>query len=102
MSLKPAWLPTWLWAQTYDHNITGVAIPPPGVYPTPIYETLLGLAAFGLLWAARKHPYRTGWLFALYLVLSGTERFFIELIRVNPHVQLFGLAASRHRSFRSS
>jgi phosphatidylglycerol:prolipoprotein diacylglycerol transferase len=95
ISLKPAWLPAWLWAQTYDNNIAGVAIPPPGVYPTPIYETLLGLAAFGLLWVARKHPYRTGWLFALYLVLSGTERFFIELIRVNPHVQLFGLAASQ-------
>ena len=95
MSLKPAWLPAWLWAQTYDNNIAGVAIPPPGVYPTPIYETLLGLAAFGLLWVARKHAYRTGWLFAMYLVLSGTERFFIELIRVNPHVQLFGLAASQ-------
>jgi phosphatidylglycerol---prolipoprotein diacylglyceryl transferase len=73
----------------------GVAIPPPGVYPTPIYETLLGLAAFGLLWMARKHPYRTGWLFALYLVLSGTERFFIEFIRVNPQLQVFGLPASQ-------
>jgi len=95
MSLKPGWLPAWLWAQTYDNNIVGVAIPPPGVYPTPVYETLLGLAAFGLLWLARKHPYRTGWLFALYLLLSGTERFFIELIRVNPHLQVFGVAASQ-------
>jgi len=95
LSLKPDWLPAWLWAQTYDNNIVGVAIPPPGVYPTPIYETLLGLAAFGLLWMARKHPYRTGWLFALYLVLSGTERFFIEFIRVNPQLQVFGLPASQ-------
>src|SRR5580698_8527983 len=37
MALKPSWLPDWLWAQTYDGNIAGVMISPPGVYPTPIY-----------------------------------------------------------------
>jgi phosphatidylglycerol:prolipoprotein diacylglycerol transferase len=95
MALKPGWLPAWLWAQTYDNNILGVTIPPPGVYPTPIYETLLGLAAFGVLWGVRKHPYRAGWLFALYLLLSGTERFFIELIRVNPPLHVFGVAATQ-------
>jgi len=51
MALKPGWLPAWLWAQTYANNIFGAAIAPPGVYPTPIYETLLSLAAFGVLWA---------------------------------------------------
>jgi phosphatidylglycerol:prolipoprotein diacylglycerol transferase len=95
LALKPGWLPVWLWAQTYDNNIVGVTIAPPGVYPTPIYETLLALAAFGVLWGMRKHPYRAGWLFALYLVLSGTERFFIELIRVNPPVHVFGMAATQ-------
>lgn len=95
MTLKPSWLPMWLWAQTYENNIVGVTIPPPGVYPTPVYETLLGLSAFGILWAVRKHPYRPGWLFALYLLLGGIERFFIELIRVNPTVQVFGWAATQ-------
>lgn len=38
MTLKPTWLPDWLWAPSYDGNIIGVAIPDPGVYPTPIYE----------------------------------------------------------------
>ena len=56
----------------------------PGVYPTPVYETLMGLACFALLWALRKHPYQTGWLFALYLALAGIERLLIEQIRVNP------------------
>jgi len=95
MALKPGWLPGWLWAQTYDDNIFGATIPPPGVYPTPIYEALLALAAFGVLWSARKHPYRSGWLFALYLVLSGAERFLIELIRVNPPVDILGVAATQ-------
>src|SRR5262249_48727544 len=36
IALKPHWLPTWLWAQTYDNNILGKVIAPPGVYPTPL------------------------------------------------------------------
>jgi phosphatidylglycerol:prolipoprotein diacylglycerol transferase len=84
MALKPSWLPTWFWAQTYDNNIYGAIIAAPGVYPTPLYETLMGLACFALLWAVRKHPFRRGWLFSLYLVLAGAERLLIEQIRVNP------------------
>jgi hypothetical protein len=51
MALKPTWLPQWTWAQTYNHNILGIAIPSPGVYPTPLYEVvntvvnLFGIAA---------------------------------------------------------
>ncbi len=84
MALKPLWLPDWLWAQTYDHNIYGQLIAPPGVYPAPLYETLMGLGCFALLWMLRKHPFQTGWLFSLYLVLAGAERLLIEQIRINP------------------
>ena len=91
MALKPDWLPQWLWAQTYEGNIAGVIIDPPGVYPTPIYETAMGLAAFGILWAMRKHARRAGWLFGLFLFLTGLERVLIEQIRVNVTFDLFGL-----------
>ncbi|TFW30212.1 prolipoprotein diacylglyceryl transferase [Massilia arenosa] len=91
MALKPAWLPTWLWAQTYEHNIYGAVIAAPGVYPTPVYETLMALACFALLWAIRKHPFRTGWLFAVYLLLAGAERLLIEQIRVNVKFSAWGL-----------
>lgn len=91
MALKPAWLPTWLWAQTYENNIFGVVISAPGVYPTPIYESLMAIACFALLWAVRKHPFRAGWLFAVYMTLAGAERFLIEQIRVNVKFELFGL-----------
>lgn len=84
MALKPDWLPAWAWAQTYTNNIYGQVIAAPGVYPTPIYETLMALACFALLWAIRKHPFKTGWLFSVYLVLAGLERLLIEQIRVNP------------------
>ena len=88
MALKPEWLPLWSWAQTYDNNIYGEVIAAPGVYPTPIYETVMALACFALLWAIRKHPFKTGWLFSVYLLLAGVERLLIEQIRVNPVLQI--------------
>jgi phosphatidylglycerol---prolipoprotein diacylglyceryl transferase len=52
------------------------------VHPTPVYETLaMGLIAL-LLWRLRDR-FRTGVLFALYLILAGTERFLVEFIRRN-------------------
>jgi len=95
MALKPAWLPAWFWAQTYDHNIFGATIAFPGVYPTPFYETLMGLACFALLWALRRHPFRMGWLFSVYLVLAGAERLLIEQIRINPVFAFAGVHATQ-------
>lgn len=91
MALKPEWLPTWLWAQTYDNNIYGVVVAAPGVYPTPIYESAMALGCFALLWALRRHPFRAGWLFSLYMVLAGAERLLIEQIRVNVQFTLHGV-----------
>lgn len=95
MALKPDWLPTWFWAQTYDNNIYGEVIAAPGVYPSPIYESLMALGCFALLWALRKHPFRMGWLFSLYAVLAGVERLLIEQIRVNPPYALAGMHATQ-------
>lgn len=52
------------------------------VHPVPIYETLAtGLAAYWL-WSLRDRL-PAGGLFALYLLLAGTERFLVEFIRLN-------------------
>ncbi len=54
-------------------------------HPTPVYETLaMGLVAW-FLWR-RRHSMRPGGLFALYLVLSGAERFLVEFLRRNDRV----------------
>ena len=95
LALKPDWLPLWTWAQTYDNNIVGELIAAPGVYPTPMYETVMGLACFALLWALRKHPFKTGWLFSVYLLLAGLERLLIEQIRVNPVLEVAGIHATQ-------
>lgn len=95
MALKPDWLPMWMWAQTYDNNIVGEIIAAPGVYPTPMYETAMGLLCFGVLWALRKHPFQAGWLFALYLLMAGVERLLIEQIRVNPVLDMGAFHATQ-------
>jgi phosphatidylglycerol:prolipoprotein diacylglycerol transferase len=91
----PAWLPHWLWAQTYENNVAGAIIPPPGVYPTPIYETLMSLVAFAVLWRLRRHAHAPGWLFGVYLLLAGIERFIVEPIRVNSTYTLFGMQVTQ-------
>jgi phosphatidylglycerol:prolipoprotein diacylglycerol transferase len=100
---KPGWLPAWLWSENFEGNILGSPAtalencPPAadGVYPTMLYEFAASVAIFAVLWALRKHPYKGGWLFSLYLVMSGIERFFIELIRVNRAYDLMGLVVTR-------
>jgi phosphatidylglycerol:prolipoprotein diacylglycerol transferase len=51
------------------------------VHPTQLYETALGLVMFLILWRFRDHKNAEGWLFGMYLVLAGAERFFIEFFR---------------------
>ncbi len=51
------------------------------VHPTQLFEVVLLLGAFMLLWAWRTKAWGTGWLFGAYLVLAGVERFLIEILR---------------------
>ena len=83
------------WAMGYPH---GTLPTPPGVrvQPTPIYETVsMCLLAF-VLWSLRDRV-RPGVIFALYLLLSGLERFLVEFIRRNKEV-LIGLTAPQIES----
>jgi phosphatidylglycerol:prolipoprotein diacylglycerol transferase len=51
------------------------------VYPTQLLEVALGLMMFGILWRLRRHHYGAGWLFGVYCVLAGSERFIVEFFR---------------------
>lgn len=102
-----SWLPDWMWSYTYPHNVNeeGISIPgcigkycnelPAPVYPTPLYEVIMGLLLFALLWSVRKKLKVPGTLFALYLIVNGLERFFIEKIRVNEPNYIFGIRATQ-------
>ncbi|MGB7589564.1 MAG: prolipoprotein diacylglyceryl transferase family protein [Solirubrobacterales bacterium] len=81
------------WAMSYPH---GTVPTDRTVHPTPIYETLaMGLGAW-ILWQLRDR-FRTGVLFAIYLIYSGTERFLVEFIRRNHDVAL-GLTGAQLES----
>ena len=61
------------------------------MFPTPIYETLMSLIIFGILWLLRKKLTIPGQLFAIYLVFNGLERGLIEQIRVNNLMSFLGM-----------
>lgn len=60
------------------------------VHPTQLYETALGFIMFALLWRWRDHRHAEGWLFGVYMVLAGIERFFIEFLRAKDDAQRAG------------
>ncbi len=95
LSEKPGWIPDFLWSETYPDNILNMTLPGDGVYPTPIYETTMAAILFGVLWLLRKHPFRFGWLFGVYLIFNGVERVLIEQIRVNNTFDLFGMTVTQ-------
>ncbi len=51
------------------------------VYPTQLLEVALGMIMFGILWRMRNHKHAEGWLFGVYCVLAGLERFIVEFLR---------------------
>ena len=51
------------------------------VHPTQLYETAMGFVMFLILWRYRDHEHAEGWLFGLYCVLAGIERFIVEFFR---------------------
>jgi phosphatidylglycerol---prolipoprotein diacylglyceryl transferase len=99
LSPKPDWLswaPDWVWAYDYPHNVLNENTQMadclqekfcyhlvPSVFPTPLYESIMCIALFLVLWNVRKRITAPGVLFSLYILLNGVERFFIEKIRVN-------------------
>jgi phosphatidylglycerol:prolipoprotein diacylglycerol transferase len=103
---KPSFLnflPDWVFAYNFPHNVNDSGIPlegcvgkycnqlPVPVFPTSFYETIVCLVLFVILWLLRKRLKIPGTLFAIYLMLNGIERFFIEKIRVNNRMNFLGL-----------
>ena len=65
------------------------------VHPTQLYETALGFVMFLVLWRYRTHPHRAGWLFGVYCILAGAERFVIEFVRAKDDRFFGGLTAAQ-------
>jgi phosphatidylglycerol---prolipoprotein diacylglyceryl transferase len=69
--------------ELYQSNLPATLAPDEvvGVYPTQLLEVVLGLGMFAILWRLRRHTHAPGWLFGVYCLLAGTERFIVEFFR---------------------
>lgn len=85
---RPSSLP---WAMSYPNGTVPTLL---RVHPTPVYEALLMTGFFFVLWNLRTKKHPNGFIFALYLLGYGLERFLIEFIRTNKPV-LAGLTEAQ-------
>lgn len=97
----PSWMPTWFVAQNFKHNVNneGMSIEghqgyyshvlPVAVFPTAMYETIMCIFIFLILWSIRKKLKFPLQMFGVYLIFNGLERFLIEKIRVNTKIDWF-------------
>ena len=96
---KPDYLmmfPDWVWSFNFPHNVvyqgrfiegcTGrycnELINP--VYPTSLYEAVICISLFLILWLLRPAIKIPGLMFSIYSMMNGVERYCIESIRINP------------------
>ncbi len=83
------------WAMAFPNALVPTNVP---VHPTPIYDMILLLAIFVVLWKFRFKKYPQGTLFGMYMILLGAERFITEFFRNTPKV-LFGITMAQWISF---
>jgi phosphatidylglycerol:prolipoprotein diacylglycerol transferase len=92
---KPTHLP---WAVTFKNPLAAALVGTPlnvPLHPTQIYEFLVELANFFVLWWMLKHKKFEGQVIGAYLFLYGVARFFLEFLRADPERgSLFGGALS--------
>jgi phosphatidylglycerol:prolipoprotein diacylglycerol transferase len=69
------------WGMSYPKGIVPTM---EKVHPTPIYEILLTGIILLMLWLLRKKVRPDGWIFSIYLMCAGLERFFIAFLRTEP------------------
>ncbi len=77
-----------------QYGVNGVVPDNIPVHPAPVYEFLMGVALFAILWRFRTKFSQNGQLFMLYLIFSGSARLAVEFIRINPRL-LFGLTEAQ-------
>jgi prolipoprotein diacylglyceryl transferase len=97
-----AFLPDWMWAYDFPHNVIKEGVPIPScngdycymldvpVFPTPFYESSLSLVFAIIVWNLKGRVKVAGVLFFLMLIMNGITRFFIEKIRVNNTYDIVG------------
>ncbi len=64
-------------------SIAGRQFPGTPLHPTMLYELLINVGIFLLLWKIRTRPWKDGFLFCLYLILYSVGRFIVSFFRAD-------------------
>ena len=107
-SPAPSFIPDWAWSSKFPNNVINAGVPidncghqhchelATAVYPTSLYETLMMLIIFSLLFFWLRHKiHLPGMLFGTYLSMQGIERLLIEQIRVNNKLHFLGMEVTQ-------
>jgi phosphatidylglycerol:prolipoprotein diacylglycerol transferase len=80
----------------FAYTSPNALVPKLGVYytPMPVYELVVNLGIFALLWQLRKRNLPDGLLFLIYLTLYSLERFFLAFTS-SYQILAFGLTQSQ-------
>jgi phosphatidylglycerol:prolipoprotein diacylglycerol transferase len=78
-------LPTGLpWGIVFPRgSVAGDEFPGQALHPVMLYELVLNLASFFILWRLRKTGHRPGFIFSLYIFNYGIIRFFVSFFRAD-------------------
>jgi len=80
----------------FAYTSPNTMVPQLNVYytPMPVYELVINLGIFALLWQLRKRDWPDGMLFLVYLTLYSIERFFLAFTS-SYRIIAFGLTQSQ-------
>jgi phosphatidylglycerol---prolipoprotein diacylglyceryl transferase len=80
----------------FAYTSPNALVPKLGVFytPMPVYEIIVNLLIFAIIWQLRKRDWRDGKLFLVYLILYSIERFFLAFTS-SYKVLAFGLTQSQ-------
>ena len=85
------------WGMSYPDGVVPTTA---RVHPTPLYELVLYVVTFIVLWRQRGRGLPAGHLFGQYLIYTGAARFAVEFLRRNP-AWLLGLTTAQWFSIGS-
>jgi phosphatidylglycerol:prolipoprotein diacylglycerol transferase len=71
------------WAMAFPKGVVPTDVP---VHPTPLYDIILLLTLFAVLWKLRQRPFVPGTMFGFYFIAVGVERFITEFWRTTPKI----------------
>ena len=84
------------WGLIYSPNSpAGQMFPGQPLHPTQIYEMVLNLIIFGIIWKMRKKWEVDGYLFFLYVILYSVIRIFVEHFRADKLIYLGNVSAAQ-------